>query len=122
MDLGFAGRFSAGKKVHRSIGRLRPGDPLELRQQDGKWELFDRTGELVGRMARAFKPRSDMRFRETSVAAVITRFEEDSLPEYRENIRCPKWEVVVPQFVLEPEGTGSSATRSSDRAGHSSRG
>ena len=52
VDLSFAGRFQAGNKVHRSIERLQPGDPLELRQQDGKWELFDKTGGLVGRMAR----------------------------------------------------------------------
>jgi ATP-dependent DNA helicase RecQ len=122
VDLGFAGRFSIRKKIHQSIERLQPGDPLELRQQDGKWELFDPAGELVGRMARAFKPRSDMRYRETSVAAVITRFTEDSLPEYREHFRCSKWEVVVPQFVLEPKGTSGSATQSFDRAANSSHG
>ena len=122
VDLGFAGRLPIGNKMHRSIERLQPGDPLELRQQDGKWELFDRTGALVGRMARAFELRSDMRCRETSVAAVITRSEDDSLPEYRGRVRNPKWEVVIPQFVLEPNETGTSATRSSGRFAKSSRG
>ena len=122
VDLRFAGRFQAGNKVHRSIKRLQPGDLLELRPQDGKWELFDRTGGLVGRMARAFELRSDMRCLETSVAAVITRTEDDSLPEYRDRNRSPKWEVVIPEFVLEPKGTHISATRSSDRAAKSRRG
>ena len=112
VDLGFSGRFTAGNKVHRSIKRLQPGDPLELRQQGGQWKLFDRTGGLVGRMARAFKPLSDMRCLETSVAAVITRIEEDSSPEYRQHFQCPKWEVVVPQFVLEPKVTSFAAERS----------
>jgi hypothetical protein len=53
-----------------------------------------------------------MRCLETSVAAVITRFEEDSSPEYRQHFQCPKWEVVVPQFVLEPKVTGFAAERS----------
>ena len=122
VDLGFAGRFPVGNKMHRSIERLQPGDPLELRQQDGKWELFDRTGGLVGCMARAFELRSEMRCRETIVAAVIARGEDDSLPEYRGRVRSPKWEVVIPQFVLEPNETGTSATRSSGRSANSSRG
>ena len=104
VDLGFAGRFAAGNKIHRSIERLRPGEPLQLKQQDEKWVLLNRNGELVGRMARAFNQRSDMRCWKTSVAAVVTRFEEDSSQEYRQHFRCQKWEVVVPQFVLEPKG------------------
>ena len=116
----FAGRFAAGKKVHRSIKKLQPGDSLELRERDGKWELLDSSGNLVGRMARAFKPRPGMRIRETSVAAVINRVEADSEPEFLEYVRVPQWEVVIPQFVLELKGTGTSATRSSDRAAKSS--
>jgi ATP-dependent DNA helicase RecQ len=112
VDLGFAGRFAAGKKVHRSIEQLRPGDPLKLRQQDGKWELLDRTGDLVGRMAKAFKPRPDMRCLEARVAAVITRLKEDSSPEYQQHFQCQKWEVVVPQFILEPKEAGISTERS----------
>ena len=72
VDLGFAGRYGVAHKVHQSIERLQPGDPLELRQESKKWQLFDRTGGLVGRMANAFELPADMRCRETSVAAVIT--------------------------------------------------
>jgi len=122
VDLSFAGRFQAGNKVHRSIERLQPGDPLELRRQDEKWELFDRNGTQVGRMARAFELPYDRQCRETSVAAVITRSEADSSPEYRQRVRSPMWEVVVPQFVLEPKGTGTSARRSADRKADSRRG
>jgi hypothetical protein len=108
VDLGFAGRFAAGKKVHRSIEKLQPGDYLELRERDGKWELFDSSGNLVGRMARAFKRRSGVRIREASVAAVLARVEADVDPEYQDRFRVPKWEVVVPQFVLEPKGMSTS--------------
>jgi ATP-dependent DNA helicase RecQ len=122
VDLSFAGRFKAKNKVHRSIERLQPGDPLELRRQDEKWELFDRTGALVGRMARAFELPSDWQCRETSVAAVVSRGEADSLPEYRQYVRSPKWEVVVPQFVLEPKGTGTSTKRPAGWSAKSRRG
>lgn len=122
VDLSFAGRFQAAKNVHRSIERLQPGDPLELRQQDRKSELFDSTGALVGRMARAFALPSGMRCRETSVAAVITRTEADSVPEYQRHLRSSKWEVVVPQFVLEPERVGISAKRPVRRRANSNGG
>ena len=122
VDLSFAGRFQAENKVHRSIERLQPGDPLELRRQDGKWELFDRSGELVGRMARAFELPPDRQCRETSVAAVVTRSETDSSPEYQQHVRSPKWEVVVPKFVLEPKGTGTSTKRAAGWKADSRRG
>jgi ATP-dependent DNA helicase RecQ len=122
VDLSFAGRFAVENKVHRSIERLQPGDPLELRQKDEKWELFDGKGELVGRMARAFDLPPDRSCRETSVAAVIKRVEADSLPDYQQYIRTPKWEVVVPQFVLEPEGPGKTTERPADWRAKSRRG
>jgi ATP-dependent DNA helicase RecQ len=115
VNLGYAGRFASGHKVHRSIKRLQPGDPLELKQDDERWLLLDQAGNRVGRMARGFKPRPNMRYLETSVAAVITRVEEDSAPEYREHFRCPKWEVVVPRFILEPKESGVSKSRSFGR-------
>ena len=108
VDLGFAGRYAVGHKVHQAIERLQPGDPLELRQEDEKWQLFDRSGGLVGRMARAFNMPTDFQCRETTVAAVLTRVEADSQPEYQQLVRCPKWEVVVPQFVFEPKGMSTS--------------
>ena len=119
VDLGYAGRFAEMNKVHQSIKRLQPGDALELKLDDERWLLLDKVGNLVGRMARGFKPRPNMRYLETSVAAVISRFEEDSASEYRQHFRCPKWEVVVPKFVLEPRETDRPATRSSDRAASS---
>jgi ATP-dependent DNA helicase RecQ len=102
VDLGFAGSFGTGHRIHWRIEKLRPGDPLELRQRDGKLELYDREGELIGRMARSFSLPANMQYREASVAAVLRRFEEDSQPEFRGRLRTPEWEVVIPEFILEP--------------------
>ena len=57
VDLGFAGRRGDRHPVHRSIAALSPGDPLDTRIVDqGYWELLDRRGTIVGRLARSFKP------------------------------------------------------------------
>jgi len=101
VDLGFAGRYPSDHKVHRAIARLSPGDKLELRQRDGRWELFHED-DLVGRLASAYRLPANMRCRGASVAAVLTRFAEDSKPEYRDRLKSRRWEVVVPELVFDP--------------------
>lgn len=102
IDLSFAGRYGNDHKVHRSIWKLAVGDRIELRDRDGKLELHDQGGQIVGRLAKAFRLPPDMYCIEARVAAVSTRREDDSDPEYREYLRCDRWEVVVPELVLEP--------------------
>jgi ATP-dependent DNA helicase RecQ len=98
VDLGFAGRYARGHKVHVSIARLSAGDRLELRQRDGKWALHDLAGNVVGRLANAFTPPAGMRCIGAAVAAVLTRFEDDGRLDYRDQLRGPRWEVVIPEF------------------------
>jgi hypothetical protein len=47
-----------------------------------------------------------MRCTRATVAAVLTRFAEDSTPEYRGREKSSRWEVVIPELVFEP---GASA-------------
>jgi ATP-dependent DNA helicase RecQ len=102
VDLSFAGRYANGHAVHRALQRLSVGDSLELYERDGRWELLDTKGQAVCRLAKAFSPPQDMRCVEAKIAAVAVRFDEDSEPEYREYLRCSRWEVVVPELVFEP--------------------
>ncbi len=102
VDLGFAGRYGQSRPVHADIAGLATGDGLTLRDEDGRWELHDAAGNLVGRLAKAFAMPAGMRCIEASVAAVIVRSGEDSPPEYREQVRCARWEVVMPELLLEP--------------------
>jgi ATP-dependent DNA helicase RecQ len=37
------------------------------------------------------------------VAAIIIRQREDTEPEYRDSVRCERWEVVMPELVFEPK-------------------
>ena len=104
VDLGFAGRLAARHTVHRAIAVLSSGDPLEMRSSDrGRWELLDRGGNRVGRLAKSFNPPPGMRCRSAAVLAMVGRTREMSEPEYRDSIRCESWEVVVPELVFEPE-------------------
>ena len=113
VDLGFAGRKGTKNRAHRSIAALSTGDSLELRiTKHGRWELLDCAGEAVGRTAKSFMPPKGFRCRAAEVFAIVEWSRESSDPQYRDSIRSEKWEVVVPEFVLEPDGrTGASKRR-----------
>ena len=103
VDLGFAGRRDECHPIHRAIAALTPGDPLETHITDqGRWQLLDEAGRVVGRLAKSFRPPAGMRCRSASMLAVVGWSREVSEPEYRDTIKCDAWEVVVPELVFEP--------------------
>ena len=102
VDLSYAGRRGPDRSVHRSIAALSAGDAIGLRQVAEQWELCDRHGQVVGRLAKAWTLPAGMRFLSGQVKAVIVRRREDSEPEYQSMLRCDKWEVVLPELVFEP--------------------
>ena len=102
VHLGFAGSRDARHPLHRSISALSNGDPLETRVVNGRWELLDRSGTVVGQLAKKFMPPDGMRCDSTTVFAVVTRSRDASDPRYRDSIKCDEWEVVVPELVFEP--------------------
>ena len=103
--LSFVGRRHANHPVHRAIAALSPGDQLETRiAKTGSWELLDRSGMVVGRLAQAFEPPPGTRCRSATVFAVVAWSREASEPQYRDSMKCDAWEVVVPELVFEPEG------------------
>ena len=104
VDLGFAGRRHAEHSVHDAIAAMSIGDTLDVRVgREGRWELLDSSGRTVGRLSRSFKPPSGMRCRSAEVFAVIGRSREESEPSYHDAIKCDSWEVVVPEFLFEPD-------------------
>ena len=102
VNLGFAGSRDARHPLHRSISALSPGDPLGTRVVNGRWELLDRSGTVVGQLAKKFEPPSGMRCDSATVFAIVTRNRDASEPRYRDGIKCDEWEVVVPELVFEP--------------------
>ena len=105
VNLGFAGRHQSRHPVHRVIAALSPGHPLELREdRQGRRNLLDDSGTIVGRLGGKFVPPSGMRCTSASVVAVVAWSREASDPRYRDGLKCDTWEVVIPELVFEPPG------------------
>jgi len=102
IDLGFAGRYAPNNRVHQAIESLTVGEPLGLRNREGRWELVDTNGNMIGRMSKAFKIPQSTLFLSGQVAAIIVRQREDSAIEYQDRLRSDRWEVVVPELVFAP--------------------
>ena len=100
--LSFAGRKPARDRVHPAIAALSPGDPLRVRVRSCRWELLNDAGIVVGTLARSFEPPADTRCVDAAVTAVISWNRERSDPQYRDQLQCDVWEVVVPELVFEP--------------------
>ncbi|MCY3783490.1 MAG: RecQ family ATP-dependent DNA helicase [Chloroflexi bacterium] len=100
--LSFAGYKHRDHPVHRAIASLSPGDRLEVRIGSNRWELLDRDGTVVGRLARGFEAPDGVRCTFARVLAVVTWDRERSEAEFRDRLQCDAWEVVVPELVFEP--------------------
>ena len=101
VDLGYAGRQSARDPLHRAIAALAPNDPLTLRPNGDRWELFNHANTRVGRLAKSFDcPPGE---HAAKVLAIVGWNRERSEPQYKDSVRCDSWEVVVPEvrFVAD---------------------
>ena len=67
------------------------------------WELLDRGGVVVGRLASGFEGLDGMRCAFARVMAMVRWGRDRSEPEYVDRLKCESWEVVVPELVFEPE-------------------
>jgi ATP-dependent DNA helicase RecQ len=103
VDLGFAGRYALKSPVHKAIAALEVGNPLTLRQREGRQELVDADGNTVGRMARNFVIPPGTEFLSGRVVSIIVRKRDDSGAMYQDQCRCDSWEVVVPELVFSPQ-------------------
>ena len=103
VNLGFAGGFAAGHKVHKAIEALSAGDTLELQKNQDRWELLDQSGTMICRLAKSFSPPKGMVCIAVKVAAILQRHKEEARPEFAARMRCDRWEVVVPDMVFAPD-------------------
>jgi ATP-dependent DNA helicase RecQ len=102
VDLGFAGRFAEGHRVHRDISALAAGDRVNLVTAGDRLELWNLAGRPVGRLAKKYQVKDGYRVVEARVSAITVR-QKDANPEYAEMARTDRWEVVVPELIYEPE-------------------
>ena len=104
IDLGYAGRHSVRRTVHRAIAGLSPGDDLQTRiASGGRLQLLNQQGMAVGQMAASFKSPLEPGPRSATVLAVLEWTREASDPKYHDKLRCDSWEVVVPELVFESD-------------------
>lgn len=101
IDIGFAGRFNESNKVHKSIAYITTGDNLKVKNNNGKWELTDENGHVVGRLSRAYQFPENTSLIRATVAAILTRSREMTDLQYQNNVSCDEWEIVLPEFVFE---------------------
>ena len=101
--LSFAGYKRPRDPVHRAIAALSPGDPLQVRAGSNRWELLDRNGLIVGKLASGFNGLDNMRCTRAKVWAIVGWNRERSEPQYRGGFLRDDWEVVVPELVFKPD-------------------
>ena len=102
VDLGFAGRRLDSDPIHGTINSLSIGAALTVHtRNDGRWELFDQNGRLVGRLSKSFEPPREMQCLTAEVYAIVGWSREASDAQYHDSIKCDTWNVVVPEFVFE---------------------
>lgn len=102
IDMGFSGRYAPNNLVHQAIRSLTAGSSILLRETEGRMELTDAKGIVVGRMSRSFTIPRGTQFIFGRIAAIIVRKREDSGAEYQSQTRCDSWEIVVPELVFAP--------------------
>ena len=96
--LSFAGCFLDTDPIHQRLAALEPGTPLTLREAGKHLRLYDAGGDVVAALAAAAAERWRERLHaveSVKVVAMVKRRAEDNEPEYRERLRCERWEVPV---------------------------
>ena len=58
---------------------------------------------MVGQLVGGFQTPDGMRYKFARVLAIVTWSREKSEAQYQDSLSCDKWEVVVPELVLEPD-------------------
>ncbi len=98
INLGFAGLYHPRHEIHAAIRRLQPGDPLKVQTASTTWALTTEDDVRVGHLARKYKPSGDAS--SARVHAIVRWRRDISKPEYRKEMKCDEWEVVVPELTL----------------------
>ena len=97
--LDFVGQLANGHRTLQSLDRIASGDPVGLRQNGDRWQIVDRHGVTIGRLARKFEPPAGATFLEGRVYAITTRFRSDSAESFQSQLRQDRWSVILPELV-----------------------
>lgn len=101
VDLSVAGRLQAGEPSLVAIVAARPGDPVHLIRDGGRWRIENAEGQTLARLSRGFAPREGTTFLRGEVAAILPWRREDGDEDYHHLLRRDAWEMVLPELVFE---------------------
>jgi ATP-dependent DNA helicase RecQ len=101
VDLSFAGRLKPGDPWLKAIAAARPGDPVQLVRDAGRWRIDNAQGQTLARLSRAFAPPDGTTFLRGEIAAILNWRREDGDEDYHHLLRRDEWEVVLPELVFE---------------------
>lgn len=103
IDLSYGGRHESNDPIHSVIAALSAGDPIHLRENGVRWDLYDDRGRNVGRLAKSFSPPAGEKCESAQVTAVIRWRKDDNAQDYQKLLKCDCWDVVVPELVFTPQ-------------------
>lgn len=99
VDLSFAGRLPAGSQSLQAIAEAEVGDRITLDLRDGKWQLLDTRGRVLGRMAGKWQPPPG-RLVNASVGAVVLWRKADNEEAWQDMLKRDQWETVLPDLIF----------------------
>jgi ATP-dependent DNA helicase RecQ len=100
VDLSFAGR-SRSDAPRWALAHLTVGDILRLEEESGRWVIKSADGQILGRTANSFHIPVG-RIISAHIAAICQWRSQDVADEWRGHMAVERWEVVLPEVVIEP--------------------
>ncbi len=97
----WAGRLRAGDVSHQAIAQARTGDPVTLNQQNGRWWVTDRQGRRLIGMKGGWGVPAGRRIVSAAIGAIVARHAHESGEDHRAKLQQERWEVVLPEIILE---------------------
>lgn len=104
LDLGYAGSFEAGHRIHAGLKALAVGSKVMLRGMEGRVTICDDSGVMLARLSRWAGERWATKLDdlvEARVVAIVERSKSDGDPAYQARCRTEQWELPICEVVYQ---------------------
>jgi ATP-dependent DNA helicase RecQ len=99
IHIGYPGNFEERNPIHGAIKKITTGDNIDLDAQGNGIFITNAEGQKIGKMASRYSIPEGLELVSAHVYAVISHSRALTDVEYQNNVRCNRWEVVVPEFI-----------------------
>ncbi|TCS59610.1 ATP-dependent DNA helicase RecQ [Primorskyibacter sedentarius] len=97
----WAGRLRNGYTTFDAIAQAQTGDPVTLSRGNGRWLVKDRQGRSLISMKGGWAVPDGKRVVSATIGAIVARRAHESGDDHRGKLHQDRWEVVLPEIVLE---------------------